>query len=130
MTTVNSMATQATAQYDWLATSAKAAAKAVKRRDKGIARAARHADAVVKDWQEKALDRLRLFIDEREGAPFLAEEFVRWARFKVPAPPDKRAFGSVIQRAVKSGWIVKEGYAPASSSNQSPKCLWRGANAS
>lgn len=111
------------AQVDWVAASVE---QAKKRRDRGMRRAAEHADAVIDSWQEKAAAQLQIFVRQRQGAPFLAEEFVSWSRFRVPAPPDGRAFGAVLQRAAKSRWIEKCGYAAAKSSNMSPKVLWIG----
>jgi hypothetical protein len=109
-------------QVDWIASTE----NAKRRRDRGMKRAAEHADAVTDGWQEKAAEQLRVFVQQRQGAPFLAEDFVSWSKFRVPAPPDGRAFGAVLQRASRSRWIEKRGYAPAKSSNLSPKVLWVG----
>jgi hypothetical protein len=79
------------------------------------------------DWQEAAYDRLRIFLILIAGAPFLSETFVLHAEAHGLAPPkDARAYGAIIRRAARRGQIVKVGYAPAASSNLSPKCLWRG----
>jgi hypothetical protein len=110
-------------QIDWVAASTK---QAKRRRDSGMQRAAEHAEAVIDGWQEKASEQLRIYVASRLGAPFLAEDFVSWSRYRVPAPPDGRAFGAVLKRAARSGWITKQGYAPAKSSNLSPKVLWAG----
>jgi hypothetical protein len=56
---------------------------------------------------------------------FLAEQFVAWAASRIEAPPDPRAWGPVIQRAAHKKKIIRVGYAPATTSNGSPKCLWR-----
>lgn len=98
-----------------------------RRRDEGAARAAEHAERVVDpQWQQKASDFLMRVVDGMNGASFLAEQVVAEAKAaNFPAPPDGRAWGAVIQRAARSGKIVKVGYAAASTSNCSPKVLWR-----
>ena len=77
-------------------------------RDKGIARAAQHAEDVEPDWQEKALDFLRTFAQERS---LFSGEMVREASHaSVPEPPHLRAWGAIMLTAAKRGWIVKDGY--------------------
>lgn len=109
-------------QIDWLGA---ARERAARRRDAGIERAVTHADKVVKNWQEIAYERLLEFLAGRDGAPFLAEEFRQWGRFKIPAPPDGRAFGGVIRRAATAGKIVNIGTGRAATSNSSLKILWQ-----
>jgi hypothetical protein len=98
-----------------------------RRRDEGAARAAEHADRVVDPkWQQKAYDFLLKIVRGLDGQSFLAELVVAEAKAaNFPAPPDGRAWGAVVQRAVRAGKIVKVGYAAASTSNCSPKVLWR-----
>lgn len=104
------------------------------RRDDGIDRAVAHAEANHKLWLERGVGMLRYFVEGLHGKGFLAEDFVAWLQKQTPTtlktvfpkPPDPRAYGGIIQAAVKAGIIVKVGYAPAKSSNCSPKCLWRG----
>jgi hypothetical protein len=95
------------------------------RRDLGMARAADHADRVEPGWTETALDLLRSFLVAHPAA-FLAEEFRAWASGQLSAPPDARAFGAVMTAAKKLGMVEFVGYAPANSSNRSPKCRWVG----
>lgn len=101
-----------------------------RRRDEGARRAAEHAERVVDpQWQTKAAEFFERVIAGVRG-PFLAELVVAEAKAaNFPLPPDGRAWGAVIQRAARAGKIVKVGYAPASTSNCSPKVLWRVANA-
>lgn len=109
-------------QLDWLTVSA-----AVKRRrDAGIRKASEHAEDKSAGWNERAFAELKHFVAQRHGAPFLAEQFVQWVQFKIPAAPDGRAFGGVMQRAAREGVVVKAGYGLASTSNGSPKVLWKG----
>lgn len=97
--------------------------RATLRRDLGIERAEAHADRVHADWTAEAFRALGEFLGYRL-TPFLAEEFVTWAETRVPPPPDPRAWGGPIRRAARAGLIRRIGYAPAASSNPSPKCLW------
>jgi len=59
--------------------------------------------------------------------PFLAEQFVEYAtkRYGLLPPPDGRAWGGPVRRAALAGKIRKVGYAPANTSNRSPKALWQ-----
>jgi hypothetical protein len=57
-------------------------------------------------------------------AKLLAENVRNWASDKLPDPPDGRAWGAVMQRARRAGYIRKVGYREAQSSNLSPKVLW------
>lgn len=94
------------------------------RRDTGIRRAADHAGS---DWQRRARGYLLEWLSRAPGT-FLAEDWREWATHRgLDSPPDGRAFGSVLQSAAKDGLIVKVGYAPARSSNLSPKVQWRAA---
>lgn len=95
----------------------------------GMTSAADHADREVGDWRGKAAAALRAYIVEARRQnilTFMAEDARGWAEKRgLPTPPDKRAWGAVISKASRAGFIEKAGYAPAVSSNSSPKCLWR-----
>lgn len=97
---------------------------AARRRDDGICRAVEHADRESPSWSDLALTFLRGWVQGHRGE-LLAEDVVLAARGQVPAPPDGRAWGGVLQRAARAGVIAKAGYAPAKTSNLSPKVLWR-----
>ena len=89
---------------------------------------AQHADRVESQWSITALQALRTFCTiKRPGRGFLAEDCRRWAEDVrgVTPPPDARAWGHVMLKAKAEGLIVSAGYAPAKSSNGSPKVLWR-----
>jgi hypothetical protein len=93
------------------------------RRDIGMERAVEHADRKEPDWSAQAMAALLDFVMVYADMPFLAEE-VRAHADWIPPPPDGRAWGAVFQRAAREGHIVRLGYAPAKSSNLSPKVLW------
>jgi hypothetical protein len=95
---------------------------AERRRDIGMERAVEHADDVEDGWSTDATAAL-LGYARRIGRPFLIEE-VRQVATWLASPPDGRAWGAVTRRAALAGSIVRVGYAPAASSNCSPKCLW------
>lgn len=98
---------------------------AERRRDEGIQRAAEHADNESPGWTDVALLYLKQFLVNTSG-PFLAEDVVAAAKvWGLIEPPDGRAWGHVMRRAAKLGLVVKAGYAPAKTSNCSPKVLWR-----
>jgi len=87
----------------------------------GSRRAGERADRAVEEWTLHAALALRTFALWNEPRSFLVEEVSRPCPYP---PPDPRAWGHATRLAVKRGWIKKVGYAPAESSNGSPKCLW------
>lgn len=97
--------------------------QAESRRDDGMQRAVEHADDVKPYWSDMAMTWVLVYRDMH--AEFLAEDVRAYAHAGgLPGPPDGRAWGAVIRRAAKAGHIVKVGYAPAKTSNLSPKVLW------
>lgn len=94
------------------------------RRDLGIARAADHADRVSPEWKAKALAQVKAYAALHPH--FLAEHARGFAEANgLPAAVEPRAWGNVMRCAAFAGFIVADGYAPANSSNRSPKTLWR-----
>jgi hypothetical protein len=98
--------------------------EAADKRNEGMDRAEDHAEHTSSGWGAAAASLLEKFVQERGSEPFLAEDFVDYARTKILSPPDKRAFGPVLSRAAKAGVIRKDGYALAKTSNLSPKVKW------
>lgn len=99
---------------------------AERRRDDGIRNAIRRADRTDEGWSASARAALLEFLAKQGRAPFLAESVRTWAESKgiVRAPTDGRAWGHVMQAAKRNGIVVACGYAPANSSNRSPKVQW------
>ncbi len=98
---------------------------AMNKRDLGIERAGQHADRIEDGWTYQALGMLTAFSRQATG-PFLIEEARAWAEKQgLPPPPDARSWGAVARRAAAKHRIEKVGYAPAASSNCSPKVQWR-----
>ena len=110
-----------TPQSSIAAVKTKAAALA---RDDGMRRSVEHADVVSHAWSTLAYLHFRRYAERNET--FLTED-VRDAALAagVHEPPDPRAWGAVAMRAARAGLIERAGYAPAKSSNLSPKVLWR-----
>lgn len=98
---------------------------AEERRDTGIQRAADHADRVEEKWSVRATVYMAGLVGRRGFKPFLTEELIEISiRDGVAQPPDGRAWGAIMRALAKQGVIRKMGYAPAKSSNLSPKVLW------
>jgi hypothetical protein len=94
--------------------------------ERGIQSSAQHAEDDRPGWGESALAWLRFHAEVSEGE-FTMEQFRQMASMVLPEPPDLRAWGSVTQKAIRQGIIRKTGgYAPAASSNGSPKPLYVG----
>lgn len=74
------------------------------RRDAGMSAAATHADRVHDGWTAAALERVKAAAQREET---LTCESVRQKAESdgFPQPPDKRAWGRVMQMAAKSGWV-------------------------
>lgn len=97
---------------------------AQERAEVGIERSARHANRVESEWTGQALGMLTAFLRVHDG-PFLMEEARSWAEAHgLPAPPDKRSWGSIARTAAAKKRIRKVGAAAAASSNNSLKVLW------
>lgn len=95
---------------------------AAARRDLGIERSGNHAGEA---WKRRARGYLLEYVATHAGS-FMAEDVREFAEQRgLDHPPDERAWGSVMQSAARERLIVKDGYAPARSSNLSPKVQWR-----
>ena len=98
---------------------------ATEARDLGVQRAADHANRVESEWTGQALGMLTAYATSA-SEPFLIEQVRAWAeKHGLPEPPDARSWGAVTRRAAAKRLIEKVGYAPAASSNCSPKVQWR-----
>ena len=99
---------------------------AINRRDEGIERSYEHAEAATPGWKAEAAALLGEFRATQNGQTFLTEDYVAFALAKgLAEPPDRRAFGGVMQAGLRRGRVVKVGFAPAKTSNLSPKVLWQ-----
>lgn len=95
-----------------------------KRRDDGMELVEDNANQTAPGWSAAAYAAIAEFCRERPY-PFLLEDVRQWSASRgIAAPHDRRAWGAVIRRAAKHGLVRKVGYAPAASSNMSPKVQW------
>lgn len=103
--------------------SAEVAAKA----ESGIKRAADKAERLDEGWIALAAEDLRRFFSSRSGEHATIDKARRHCR-PVPDGADGRAWGCVTRRAERLGYIerVPGMYAPANSSNGSPKPVYQG----
>jgi uncharacterized protein (DUF934 family) len=92
------------------------------RADLGSLRAGTRAEVLSPGWTYVAALAIRKHAKGRK--PFRIEEVALSFPDK---PPDGRAWGHAARAAQRYGWIRRVGYAPAASSNGSPKCLWEAA---
>lgn len=96
-------------------------------RDTGIQRAYDHAEDDEPAWGERAYRLLLEFIASTADDTFMTEDVRLWARPRLVAPPDNRAWGHVALRAAKSGLIIKHGYAAQKDPkhHMAPGTVWR-----
>lgn len=101
-------------------------AEARERAETGMQLATEKADRDEPGWSDLAYLALEKYCLAHPWKHFLAEDVREWAekRGMVPAPENAKAWGSVMVRAKKEGLIDNRGYAPANSSNRSPKTQW------
>jgi len=105
-------------------------------RDNAIQRAVEHADRVEVKWSDRAWGLFESYCEALTIAAnngvgevvFRTEQFVSSAKSNgLPDPPDNRAFGAIILKAVKAGMITRVGYAPKTSKNCNcqPISVWK-----
>ncbi len=96
-------------------------------RDAAIASVMAHADRDVPDWSENAYQFIRLYA-MRATKPFIANDvLINAIAWDLKVPPDMRAWGGPIRRAIREGIIVKVGYAQAPHRHCAPVPLYRAA---
>lgn len=100
-------------------------ARARRRADTGIARSAQRAERCAPGWMDLAIEALRRYALSA-AKPFTVEAARAHFAAALTPPPDERAWGAVTRIARQRGVIEHTGsYAPADSSNGSPKPLYR-----
>jgi hypothetical protein len=100
-------------------------ARARQRGHRAAALAAARADRVQDEWTVKAIAWTRQFADRRRDTPWLMEEARAFAEDGgLEAPPDKRAWGHVVQALKRQGVLRSMGTGAARSSHGSPKVRW------
>jgi hypothetical protein len=85
---------------------------------------AERAERVSAGWKAAARGAVLAYCAGRDHA-WLLEDARTWAeKCGLQPPPDKRAWGAVIQALKREKKIRPAGFRKAESSNGSPKCLW------
>lgn len=92
------------------------------KREIGMGRAVMRADKETGGWADLAYGKVVEFASRNRE--FLTEDLRACLDDYFPHPQDGRAWGSVMRRAARNKIIRRKGYAPARSSNLSPKPLW------
>ena len=88
----------------------------------GMNQAAEHADAEIPGWTHQAFDMLKLFAARH--FEFMGEDVRKWAHDEgFPQPPDRRAWGHVIQRGVRDGVGYRKTRIPPA--HATPRAIWR-----
>ncbi len=98
----------------------------------GAQMAADRADRVTGgSWSAEAWAFFTQWAQTRKGEPFQGEDVRLAALGTVPAAPDARAWGHILQRAARTGLIRRVGYAPVKDprSHHCPKSVWQWGNA-
>jgi hypothetical protein len=101
-----------------------AIAQARTRREVGIVRSTLGAERKHEGWADEAFAALCVYAARRRR-PFTIEEFRLDAeRDGLAAPPDGRAYGGVVVRALRHSVLKHAGWALTASSNLSPKSTY------
>jgi hypothetical protein len=92
-------------------------------KEKGIKTALDNANAVTANWSESAIS----FIKSYPYRRFMAEDVREWAYKRgLAVPPHCRAWGGVINRAVKAGIITHDGFSSVKNpkAHRTPASVW------
>ena len=81
-----------------------------KERDEGITRAVANADGDVPGWSALGFSWVKLFAVMHRGKQFTGRDIVLASRAQVIQPPNDKAWGGPIQKAVREGVIRKCGF--------------------
>jgi hypothetical protein len=95
-------------------------------RDEGIKRAVDHADEKNEGWSDMAFYFLKEYCKVTEE--FMTEDVRMWAQRRgLRNPTHRRAWGAVVVRAIKEGFIERKGYAPVktATSHCTPASVWK-----
>lgn len=92
--------------------------------DNGMQRAVDHAEEKVQSWSDIACTFLIQYI--KSGKEFMVEDVRKASAGIVPEPPSLRAWGGVIRRAAKAGFIYRVGYKKVSNvkAHATPASVW------
>lgn len=93
--------------------------------ESGAKKAIDHAQLTDLTWAEQALKFLLQYI--KHGNEFMVEELRTASIGTVPEPPSKRAWGGIIAKAARLGWVVAVGYRQVSNvkAHATPARVWK-----
>ena len=92
--------------------------------ERGMNQSLDHANRVAPQWSERAYDKLREFC--WLGNDFMTEDVRLWAEETgLDSPPDNRAWGGIVNRAVRENMIVRVGYGNSKTGHMRPMPVWR-----
>lgn len=95
-------------------------------RDAGMAAAADGAERQAAHWAHFALEFLKSYAIDFRHTAFIAHDVVSAARYSsVPTVTDERSWGVIFRRALKAGYIRKDGYRQAPHRHLSPTLQYR-----
>lgn len=80
-------------------------------RDEGIKRSVNNANANIYQWSDMAYDYLLKYITTHKE--FVTEDVRIASENMIMQPPNTRAWGAIITRAVKNNIIRRKGYVPS-----------------
>lgn len=94
-------------------------------RDKGIAMAVSHVDAVVDNWLIHAYAFLERYC--RSHREFMIEDVRKASIGIIPEPPNCRVWGAVATKAARNNLIRRSGYRSVtnSSAHRTPATVWK-----
>ena len=97
-------------------------------RDEGIATATESAERANPSWAETAFTYLQQWLRLKGSTRFQSEELVKWAHeVGLVEPPNKKAWGGVIQKASRKQLITRVGYGQHKNkkSHACPSSIWQ-----
>ncbi len=95
-------------------------------RDEGMARATEKAERETLWWKARAYALLREYA--LKHATFASEDVINWGvKTHFPNPPEARAWGSIVRKAVLAGMLLPAGYVKSKNAraHRRPVQLWQ-----
>ena len=93
-------------------------------RDQKMAQALEHAEVESARWGAQALDYLKWYAETHDRFPaWFVTQAAELCR-EVPTPPTPKAWGSIFTRAVRNGWLKKDGFAQDPNRHANPCPVW------
>jgi hypothetical protein len=91
---------------------------------RGMNQAVDHANRVSPEWSNRAYEKLQEFA--LLGNEFMTEDVRLWAdKNGLDSPPDNRAWGAVVNKAVRANLIERVGYGNAKTGHMRPMPVWK-----